>query len=117
MGALVHQHKIIRGLLDAYTLTGNTKAREVVVKMADWAHNALTTGDKNHPSYPGPITRDNLNLMWDTYIAGELGGANEVFAGDPRADRRPEAPARRPSSSTTASRCSGPRSRTATSSR
>ncbi len=84
------QHKIIRGLLDAYTLTGNTKAREIVVKMADWAHNALTTGDKNHANYAGPITRDNLNLMWDTYIAGELGGVNEVFAeihaltGDPK---------------------------------
>ncbi len=74
------QHKIVRGLLDAYTLAGNTRAREIAVKMADWAHNALTTGDKNHPSYAGPITRDNLNLMWDTYIAGELGGANEVFA-------------------------------------
>ncbi|GAA0989559.1 hypothetical protein GCM10009555_073750 [Acrocarpospora macrocephala] len=73
------QHKIMRGLLDAYYLTGNEKAREVVTKMADWAHLALTLGDKNHPQYPGPITRDNLNFMWDTYIAGEYGGANEVF--------------------------------------
>ncbi|GIH25297.1 hypothetical protein Aph01nite_36070 [Acrocarpospora phusangensis] len=73
------QHKIMRGLLDAYYLTGNMKAREVVVKMADWAHLALTVGDKNHAQYAGPVTRDNLNYMWDTYIAGELGGANEVF--------------------------------------
>ncbi|MBM7489593.1 DUF1680 family protein [Micromonospora luteifusca] len=73
------QHKIMRGLLDAYYHTDNHKALDVVVKMADWAHLALTIGDKNHPQYAGPITRDNLNYMWDLYIAGESGGANEVF--------------------------------------
>jgi DUF1680 family protein len=73
------QHKIMRGLLDVYLLTGNETAREVVVGMADWAHLALTVGDKNHPDYEGPLTRDDLNFMWDTYIAGEFGGANEVF--------------------------------------
>ena len=73
------QHKIMRGLLDAYYLTGNATAFEVVARMADWAHLALTLGDINHPDYPGPITRDNLNFMWDVYIAGEFGGANEVF--------------------------------------
>ncbi|MEV4808927.1 beta-L-arabinofuranosidase domain-containing protein [Micromonospora avicenniae] len=73
------QHKIMRGLLDAYYHTDNQKARDIVVKMAEWAHLALTIGDKNHPDYTGPITRDNLNYMWDLYIAGESGGANEVF--------------------------------------
>ena len=73
------QHKIIRGLLDAYYHTGNTQARDVVVKMADWAYLALTVGDKNNADYPGPLTRDNLNYMWDLYIGGEFGGANEVF--------------------------------------
>lgn len=73
------QHKIMRGLLDAYLLTGNAKALDIVVKMAEWSHLALTVGDKNHPQYEGPITRDDLNYMWDTYIAGEYGGANEVF--------------------------------------
>ncbi|MEV4580340.1 beta-L-arabinofuranosidase domain-containing protein [Nonomuraea jabiensis] len=73
------QHKIMRGLLDAYSLTGNERARDVVVRMAEWAHLALTVGDKNHPQYQGPLTRSDLNLMWDTYIAGEYGGANEVF--------------------------------------
>ena len=30
--------------------------------------------------FTGPsLTRDNLNYMWDLYIAGEFGGANEVF--------------------------------------
>ncbi|KAF2014202.1 DUF1680-domain-containing protein [Aaosphaeria arxii CBS 175.79] len=74
------QHKIIRGLLDAYYNTNNTQALEVVVKMADWAHLALTVGDKNHPNYKGNLTRDDLNYMWDLYIGGEFGGANEVFA-------------------------------------
>ncbi|KAH7308512.1 glycosylase [Stachybotrys elegans] len=73
------QHKIMRGLLDAYYNTNNTEALEVVVKMADWAHLALTIGDKNHPNYQGNLTRDDLNYMWDLYIAGEFGGANEVF--------------------------------------
>ena len=48
--------------------------------MADWAHLALTVGDIHHPDYQGPPTRDDLNYMWDTYIAGEFGGANEVYA-------------------------------------
>jgi uncharacterized protein len=74
------QHKIVRGFLDAYTLIGNEDALEIAVKMADWAHLALTLGDVTHPDYAGPITRDDLNLMWDTYIAGEYGGANEVVA-------------------------------------
>jgi DUF1680 family protein len=73
------QHKIMRGLLDAYYLTANDQALEVVTKMADWAHLALTLGDKNHPDWPGPLTRDDLNYMWDLYIGGEFGGANEVF--------------------------------------
>lgn len=84
------QHKIMRGLLDAWYHTGNTQARDVVVRMAEWAHLALTVGDENHPDYPGPLTRDNLNYMWDLYIGGEFGGANEVFpeiaaiTGDPK---------------------------------
>lgn len=73
------QHKIMRGLLDAHDLTGNQTALEVVTRMADWAYLALTLGDINHPQYEGPITRDDLNYMWDLYIAGEFGGANEVF--------------------------------------
>ncbi|KAK7187690.1 hypothetical protein DPSP01_004525 [Paraphaeosphaeria sporulosa] len=84
------QHKIMRGLLDAYYNTNNTQALDVVVKMADWAHLALTIGDKNQPGYTGNLTRSDLNYMWDLYIAGEFGGANEVFpeiyqiTGDPR---------------------------------
>lgn len=73
------QHKIMRGLLDAYYNTNNSQAFDVVVKMAEWAHLALTIGDKNQPDYAGNLTRDDLNYMWDLYIAGEFGGANEVF--------------------------------------
>jgi DUF1680 family protein len=73
------QHKIMRGLLDTYYLTGDARAFDIVEKMANWAHLALTLGDVNHPNYTGPVTRDDLNFMWDTYIAGEFGGANEVF--------------------------------------
>ncbi|OTB02055.1 hypothetical protein M426DRAFT_206993 [Hypoxylon sp. CI-4A] len=73
------QHKIMRGLLDAYYNTNNSQALDVVVKMANWAHLALTVGDKNQPGYTGNLTRDDLNYMWDLYIGGEFGGANEVF--------------------------------------
>lgn len=73
------QHKIMRGLLDAYYNTNNSEALDVVTKMADWAYLALTIGDKNQPGYQGNLTRDDLNYMWDLYIAGEFGGANEVF--------------------------------------
>ncbi|MFT7839773.1 glycoside hydrolase family 127 protein [Saccharothrix sp. BKS2] len=84
------QHRIMRGLLDAYYHTGNAQALHVVTRMADWAHLALTVGDQGHPDYAGPLTRDDLNRMWDLYIGGEFGGANEVFpeighlTGDPR---------------------------------
>jgi uncharacterized protein len=84
------QHKLMRGLLDCYEIAGNQQALQVVTTMADWAHLVLTIGDKNHPGYPGPITRANLNFMWDTYIAGELGASNEPIAeiyaltGDPK---------------------------------
>jgi DUF1680 family protein len=74
------QHKIIRGFLDAYTLAGLDRALEIVLKMAEWAFLALTLGDVMHPNYSGPPTRSDLNYMWDTYIAGELGGINEVMA-------------------------------------
>jgi DUF1680 family protein len=74
------QHKIVRGLLDAYALTDNAQAFDVARKMSDWAHLALTVGDKNHPDYPGPLTQEDRNYMWDTYIAGEFGAANEPYA-------------------------------------
>lgn len=74
------QHFIMQGLMDCYLLAGNAQALEVVTKMADWANLALTQGDINNPGYQGPITRDDLNLMWDTYIAGEFNAAAEPIA-------------------------------------
>lgn len=74
------QHKIMRGLLDAYYNTNNTQALDVVTKMANWAVLALTIGDKNQSGYKGNLTRADFNIMWDTYIAGEFGGVNEVLA-------------------------------------
>ena len=86
------QHKIMRGFLDAYTLTGNERAFEIVQKMAEWAFFALTLGDVMHPNYAGPPTRRDLNYMWDTYIAGELGGINEVMAEIAALTRGPPVP-------------------------
>jgi DUF1680 family protein len=74
------QHFLMHGLLDVYRVTGNSKALEVVTKMADWAHLVLTRGDINHPGYQGPVTRTDLNKMWDTYIAGEFNQAAVPFA-------------------------------------
>lgn len=74
------QHKIVRGLLDAYYNANNTQALQVAQKMSDWAYLALTIGDKNNPKYSGNLTRDDLNYMWDLYIGGEFGAANEVYA-------------------------------------
>ena len=35
-------HKIMRGLLDAYLLVGNTQALDVVTRMGDWVHSRLS---------------------------------------------------------------------------
>ncbi|MBM0224546.1 MULTISPECIES: beta-L-arabinofuranosidase domain-containing protein [Micromonospora] len=62
-------HKIMRGLLNAYDLTGNEEALDIAFRMGDWAHERLSR-----------ISRDDLNHMWDTYSAGEAGSMNEVMA-------------------------------------
>jgi DUF1680 family protein len=62
-------HKIMRGLLDAYTLAGNTTALDVARGMGEWVHSRLAT-----------LPRDQLDRMWSLYIAGEYGGMNEVLA-------------------------------------
>lgn len=62
-------HKIMRGLLDAYHLTGNEQALGIVKGMGDWVHSRLPN-----------VSRDRLNRMWSLYIAGEFGGSNEVMA-------------------------------------
>jgi uncharacterized protein len=62
-------HKIMRGLLDAYLLAGNTQALDVVTRMGDWVHSRLSV-----------LPRATLNRMWAIYIAGENGAMNEVMA-------------------------------------
>lgn len=62
-------HKIMRGLLDAYLLTGNTQALDVARRMGDWVHFRLSR-----------LSRTTLNRMWAIYIAGENGAMNEIMA-------------------------------------
>ena len=56
-------HKILAGLLDAHTHTGNTQALDVAAKIGDWVHSRLS-----------PLPQAQLDRMWNTYIAGEYGG-------------------------------------------
>ncbi|GGH69629.1 glycosyl hydrolase [Paenibacillus silvae] len=58
-------HKIYRGLLDAYQMTGNELALEVVTRFADWAVEGLNT-----------MTEEQIQTM----LLCEHGGMNEVFA-------------------------------------
>ncbi|MDX2546195.1 glycoside hydrolase family 127 protein [Streptomyces sp. WI04-05B] len=62
-------HKIMRGLLDAHTLTGNQQALTIASKMGDWVHSRLSR-----------LPQAQLDRMWSIYIAGEYGGMNEVLA-------------------------------------
>jgi uncharacterized protein len=62
-------HKIMRGLLDSYLLTGNQQALAIATAMGDWVHSRLSR-----------LSRQTLNRMWAIYIAGENGAMNEVMA-------------------------------------
>lgn len=62
-------HMIMRGLLDAYQHAGNQQAREIVLKMGDWVHSRLSK-----------LSREQLDKMWTTYIAGEYNAMNAVMA-------------------------------------
>ena len=62
-------HKIIAGLLDAHTHTGNTQALEVASKIGDWTYSRLSK-----------LRPEQFDRMWNLYIAGEYGGANDAFA-------------------------------------
>lgn len=62
-------HKIMRGLLNAYHLTGNEEALEIVFRMGDWAHQRLSR-----------YSQAELDQMWNIYSAGEAGSMNEVMA-------------------------------------
>jgi DUF1680 family protein len=62
-------HMIMRGLLDAYRLTGNQQALDIVMGMADWAHSRLAH-----------LPRTQLDNMWKIYIAGEYNAMPVVLA-------------------------------------
>ncbi len=62
-------HKIIAGLLDSHTLTGNAQALEVASKIGDWTYSRLSK-----------LRPEQFDHMWNMYIAGEYGGANDAFA-------------------------------------
>jgi DUF1680 family protein len=72
-------HKILAGLLDANALTGNTQALEVASKIGDWAHTRLSK-----------LRPEQFDKMWNMYIAGEYGGANDAFASLHAVTRKPE---------------------------
>lgn len=62
-------HKILAGLLDIYEVSGNEKALEIAKDMGSWVHARMSQ-----------LSTDTLISMWNTYIAGEFGGMNEVMA-------------------------------------
>lgn len=62
-------HKILAGLMDVYDVSGNEKALEITMGMGDWVHARMSH-----------LTTKTLIKMWNTYIAGEFGGMNEVMA-------------------------------------
>jgi DUF1680 family protein len=62
-------HKILAGLLDTYEVGGNEKALEVAKGMGEWVHARLNA-----------LPAETRIRMWNTYIAGEYGGMNEVMA-------------------------------------
>jgi len=62
-------HKIMAGLIDAHVHTGNEQALEILTGIGDWVYSRLA-----------PLRQEQLDLMWNIYIAGEYGGVNESLA-------------------------------------
>ncbi|MHA4896856.1 beta-L-arabinofuranosidase domain-containing protein [Pedobacter sp. PWIIR3] len=72
-------HKILAGLIDVYEVSGNKKALEVATNMSDWVYARLSV-----------MPQETLIKMWNTYIAGEFGGMNEVMAHLYRITNKPQ---------------------------
>ncbi|MES2176411.1 MAG: beta-L-arabinofuranosidase domain-containing protein [Gemmatimonadota bacterium] len=72
-------HKILAGLLDAHSLTGNAQALDVATKIGDWTHSRLSK-----------LRPEQFDRMWNMYIAGEYGGANDAFASLHAITRKPD---------------------------
>jgi uncharacterized protein len=58
-------HKVYAGLVDAYTLTGNEKARKMLIQLSDWCLNLTAK-----------LSDDQIQQI----LRSEHGGMNEVFA-------------------------------------
>jgi hypothetical protein len=61
-------HKILKGLLDAYTATGEPKALDLAAGLCDWMHSRL--------SKLSPAVRQR---MWGIFSSGEYGGVVEAI--------------------------------------
>lgn len=62
---LYNIHKLYAGLIDAYSIAGNQKAKTVLVKLSDWFYN---------------VTSKLSNEQLQTILRSEHGGMNEAFA-------------------------------------
>jgi len=62
-------HKIMAGLIAAHVHTGNRQALDVLTGIGNWVSTRLA-----------PLQQDQLDRMWNIYIAGEYGGVNESLA-------------------------------------
>ncbi|MEV5355973.1 beta-L-arabinofuranosidase domain-containing protein [Streptomyces sp. NPDC052693] len=60
-------HKILRGLLDAYTATGDDRALDLASGMCDWMHARLSK-----------LPKTTLQRMWGLFSSGEFGGIVEA---------------------------------------
>jgi DUF1680 family protein len=58
-------HKVLMGLIDAYTLTGNQKALTVAIKFADWMID---------------VTKGLSGEQWQKMLRCEYGGMNDALA-------------------------------------
>jgi uncharacterized protein len=62
---LYNIHKLYAGLIDAYNIAGNQKAKSVLIKLSDWFYS---------------ITAKLSNEQLQTILRSEHGGMNEAFA-------------------------------------
>lgn len=62
-------HKILAGLVDCYEVGGDPRALEIARGMGLWVYQRLKV-----------VPQDVRIRMWNSYIAGEYGGMNEIMA-------------------------------------
>ncbi|AXB48383.1 glycosylase [Amycolatopsis albispora] len=61
-------HKILRGLLDAYLTTKDTRALDLASGLCDWMHSRLAK-----------LPKATLQRMWGIFSSGEFGGIVEAI--------------------------------------